>query len=76
MRKDGRYWPKKVTLGKRNDNDVLVLAGLKTGQVLAEEKPPVSLIGSAPPKGSRDSGTPGQPRTGGLLSLLPWRLFR
>jgi HlyD family secretion protein len=84
VRKDGWYWPRNVTLGKRNDNDVLVLVGLKPGQVLAEERPPASLLGSAQPKGA-GRPSPGAPRhgrrsadtrPGGLLSLLPWRIFR
>ena len=69
VRKDGRYWPKAVVLGKRNDNDVQVLKGLKAGEVLAAEKPPASLIGAA-------SHQERQPKLSGLLSLLPWGMGR
>jgi multidrug efflux pump subunit AcrA (membrane-fusion protein) len=69
LRKEGRYWPKKVTLGKRNDNDVLITQGLKAGDVLSEHEPPASLIGP----GTR-TGRPS--RAGGLLSLLPWGFQR
>jgi HlyD family secretion protein len=64
LRKDGRYLPRAVTLGKRNDNDVLVTKGVKVGDVLAEHLPPASLIGSAKKTAQR-------PRSGGLLSLFP-----
>ena len=69
VRKDGRYWPKAVVLGKRNDNDVQVLKGLKAGEVLAAEKPPASLIRAA-------SHQERQPKLSGLLSLLPWGMGR
>jgi multidrug efflux pump subunit AcrA (membrane-fusion protein) len=62
VRKDGRFWPRTVALGKRNDNDVLVTQGLKPGDVLAEELPPATLIGPAVRKEQRAHG--------GLLSFL------
>jgi multidrug resistance efflux pump len=62
VRKDGRFWPRTVALGKRNDNDVLVTQGLKAGDVLAEEMPPASLIGPAVRKEQRAHS--------GLLSFL------
>ena len=67
VRKDGRFWPRTVELGARNDNDVLVTKGLKAGDVIAERLPPASLIGPAvrPER---------QARIGGLLGLLPWGL--
>src|SRR5581483_8341585 len=78
LRKDGRFLPKTVTLGKRNDNDVLVTHGLKPGDVLAEEQPPASLIGPAAHKpgvrraaggqGHSDAGGP----VGALMTLLNW----
>ena len=63
VRKDDRYWPRTVTLGKRNDNDFVITRGLKPGEVVAEEQPPSSLIGPATRKGQ-------QRRAGGLLALL------
>jgi HlyD family secretion protein len=69
VRRDGRFWPKSVTLGKRNDNDVIVVKGIRPGDVLAERTPPPSLIGAA-----RRSQPARQAR--GLLSLLPWGLGR
>lgn len=69
VRKEGRFWPRKVDLGARNDNDVLVTKGLKAGDVIAERLPPESLVGSA-------ARAQRQPRFGGLLGLLSWRLGR
>jgi HlyD family secretion protein len=66
VRKDGRYLARAVTLGKRNDNDILVTAGVKAGDVMAEQLPPATLIGPA------KKSTP-RSRAGGLLSLFPWR---
>jgi hypothetical protein len=65
VRKGGRYWARTVTLGQRNDNDVLVTKGVKAGDVLADQVPPASLIGPA-------QRTARRPGSGGLLSLLPW----
>ena len=65
VRKDGRYLPRVVSLGKRNDNDILVTKGVKAGDVLAEQLPPASLIGPA-------NRTTARSRAGGLLSLFPW----
>lgn len=65
VRKDGRFWPRSVALGKRNDNDVVITRGLKAGEWLAEEMPPASLVGPAVRK------TPPN-RAGGLLTILGW----
>jgi HlyD family secretion protein len=70
LRKGDRYWPRKVTVGKRNDNDVLITQGLKAGDVLAEHEPPASLIGPATQQQRRPA------RAGGLMSLLPWGFRR
>lgn len=62
VRKEGRYWPRTVKTGKRNDTDVMITQGLKPGEVLAVEKPPTSLIGPA---------TKPRVQVGGMQSLLP-----
>jgi hypothetical protein len=69
VRKDGRFWPRTVALGRRNDNDMQVTRGLKPGEVVAEEQPPASLIGPASRKEQRR-------RAGGLLALLSWGMGR
>jgi multidrug efflux pump subunit AcrA (membrane-fusion protein) len=68
LRRDGRFWPRTVTLGARNDNDVLVTKGLKPGDMVADRLPPPSLIG---PAALAKPHTP----AGGLLGLLPRGLF-
>jgi len=69
VRKDGRFWPRSVSLGKRNDNDVVVTRGLKPGEWLAEEMPPASLVGPAVRKQEPN-------RAGGLLTILEWGFGR
>jgi multidrug efflux pump subunit AcrA (membrane-fusion protein) len=68
--RDGRYWPRKVKLGTRNDNDFQVLKGLRKGETIAIEPPPASLIGPPPQRtsGQKLGGLPGA-----LSSLLSWR---
>jgi multidrug resistance efflux pump len=67
--KEGRFWAKTVTLGRRNDVDVLVTKGVNVGDVLAERMPPASLIGPA----TRNQQQAWAVR---FLELLPWGLGR
>jgi hypothetical protein len=69
VQKEGRFWPKTVTLGRRNDVYVLVTKGVQAGDVLAEHVPPASLIGPA----TREEQQAWAVR---LFELLPWGVGR